>query len=103
LAKVEHFLFLEKHVSGRRFLRRLRDLSPGLTPRSVLEKFATVQMLDMHLPKTDERTVVLSRYTQPETDVQLLLQRLRLDLLAQPPPKNMSPKSPSETGSVVKT
>jgi len=41
--------------------RRLRDLAPGLTPRSVLEKFATIQMLDMHLPTTDQRTVVLSR------------------------------------------
>lgn len=67
--------------------RRLRDLAPGLTPRSVLEKFATVQMLDVHLPTTDERTVILSRYTQPETDVQVLLQRLKLELPAQPPPK----------------
>ena len=67
--------------------RRLRDLAPGLTPRSVLEKFATIQMLDVHLPTTDERTVILSRYTQPETDVQLLLQRLKLELPAQPPPK----------------
>jgi transposase len=67
--------------------RRLRDLAPGLTPRSVLEKFATLQMLDVHLPTTDERTVILSRYTQPETDVQMLLQRLKLELPAQPPPK----------------
>jgi transposase len=67
--------------------RRLRDLAPGLTPRAVLEKFATLQMLDVHLPTTDERTVILSRYTQPETDVQMLLQRLKLELPAQPPPK----------------
>jgi transposase len=58
--------------------RRLRDLAPGLTPRSVLEKFGTLQMLDVHLPTTDERTVVLSRYTQPGTDVQLLLQQMKL-------------------------
>lgn len=43
--------------------RRWRDLAPGLTPWSVLEKFATIQMLNVHLPTTDERTVILSRYT----------------------------------------
>jgi len=82
---------------------RLRNLAPGLTPRSVLEKFATMQMLDVHLPTTDERTVILSRYTHPETDVQLLLQRLKLELPAQPPPKIMRPKPPGDTASVVKT
>jgi transposase len=83
--------------------RRLRDLAPGLTPRSVLEKFATVQMLDVHLPTTDERVVILSRYTHPETDVQLLLQRLKLELPAQPPPKITRPKPPGDTSTVVKT
>ena len=83
--------------------RRLRDLAPGLTARSVLGKFATIQMLDVHLPTTDERTVVLSRYTHPETDVQLLLQRLKLELPAQPPPKITGPKRPGNGGSVVKT
>ena len=83
--------------------RRLRDLAPGLTPRAVLEKFATVRMLDVHLPTTDERTVILSRYTQPEIDVQHLLQRLKLELPAQPPPKITGPKPPGGSGSVVKT
>ena len=86
------FLAYCLHVTLR---RRLRDLAPGLTPRSVLEKFGTVQMLDVHLPTTDERTVVLSRYTQPETDVQLLLQRLKLELPAQPPPKITGPRPPA--------
>src|SRR5271155_463277 len=94
------FLAYCLHVTLR---RRLRDLAPGLTPRSVLEKFATIQMLDVHLPTTDERTVILSRYTHPETDVQLLLQRLKLELPAQPPPKITAPKTPGESGSVVKT
>jgi len=83
--------------------RRLRDLAPGLTPRSVLEKFATIQMLDVHLPTTDGRTVILSRYTHPETDVQLLLQRLKLELPAQPPPKIVSPNANAPQASVVKT
>ncbi len=83
--------------------RRLRDLAPGLTPRSVLEKFATIQMLDVHLPTTDDRMVILSRYTHPETDVQLLLHRLKLELPAQPPPKITSPKATAQGASVVKT
>jgi transposase len=94
------FLAYCLHVTLR---RRLRDLAPGLTPRSVLEKFATVQMLDVHLPTTDERTVILSRYTHPETDVQLLLQRLKLELPDQPPPKITRPKSSGDPSSVVKT
>ena len=67
--------------------RRLRDLAPGLTPRAVLEKFATIQMLDVLLPTTDGRLVVLTRYTNPETDVNILLQRLKLELPPQPPPR----------------
>lgn len=94
------FLAYCLHVTLR---RRLRDLAPGLTPRSVLEKFATIQMLDVHLPTTDERTVILSRYTQPETDVQLLLEQLKLQLPAQPPPKIVRAKTPGDSGSVVKT
>jgi predicted kinase len=85
-------------------LRRcLRDLAPRLTSRAVLAIFATIQMLDVHLPTTDERTVILSRYTHPKTDVQVLLQQLKLELPAQPPPKFTAPKSPGETSSVVKT
>jgi transposase len=67
--------------------RRLKDLAPGLTARSVLEKLAGMQMIDVHLPTTDGREVILTRYTQPERDQRLLLERLRLDLPEQPPPK----------------
>jgi hypothetical protein len=67
--------------------RRLRDLAPGLTPRAVLEKFGAVQMIDVHLPTTDGRKVILSRYTQPEPELQMLLRRLRLSLPNQPPPR----------------
>jgi transposase len=66
---------------------RLRALAPGLTPRAVLEKFAALQMVDVHLPTTDGRTLILSRYTQPEKDQQLLLRQLRLSLPDQPAPK----------------
>jgi len=78
------FLAYALHVTLR---RRLRNLAPGLTPRSVLEKFGAVQMIDVHLPTTDGRKVILSRYTQPEPELQILLQQLRLSLPNQPPPR----------------
>jgi len=78
--------------------RRLHALAPGLTPRSVLEKFAAVQMIDVHVPTTDGRELVLTRYTEPEPELRLLLAKLRLDLPAQPPPKiiakNARPQPP---------
>jgi hypothetical protein len=67
--------------------RRLRDLAPGLSARAVLEKFAAVQMLDVRIPTSDGREVLLTRYTQPEPELQLLLSKLKLELPAQPPPK----------------
>ena len=67
--------------------RRLHAHASGLTPRAVLEKFAAVQMIDVHLPTTDERTLVLSRYTQPDDDCRLLLDTLKLTFPEQPPPK----------------
>jgi transposase len=69
--------------------QRLRALAPGLTPRAVIEQLAGIQMVDVHLPTTDGRQVVLSRYTQPETEQKLLLQQLQLKLPAQPPPRIM--------------
>jgi hypothetical protein len=67
--------------------QRLRALAPGLTPRAVLDQFATIQRVDVHLPTTDGRYLVLPRYTQPDRDQQLLLHQLQLKLPAQPPPR----------------
>jgi transposase len=67
--------------------RQLKALAPGLTARSALEKFAAVQMVDVRIPTTDHRELLLTRYTQPEPELELLLGRLRLTLPAQPPPK----------------
>src|ERR1700675_2844776 len=67
--------------------RRLHALAPGLTARSALEKFAAVQMIDVHLTTTDGREIVLTRYTQPEPELQLLINQLKLTLPSQPPPK----------------
>jgi hypothetical protein len=53
----------------------------------VLEKFAAMQMIDVHLPTTDGRELVLTRYTEPEPELSLLLNKLKLELPAQPSPK----------------
>lgn len=66
---------------------RLRALAPGLTPRSMLEKFASIQMLDVHFPTTDGRQLVFSRYTQPEKDHKMLLSQLGWELPPQSPPR----------------
>lgn len=67
--------------------QQLKVLAPGLTPRSVLDKFATVQMIDVYVPTTDGRELSFTRYTQPEPELKLLLDKLRLTLPAQALPK----------------
>jgi transposase len=66
---------------------KLRYHAPGLTPRAVLEKFATIQMLDAWFPTTDSRWLIFARYTQPEKDHRLLLDKLHLRLPTQSPPR----------------
>jgi hypothetical protein len=66
---------------------RLRVHAPGLTPRAVLEKLAAIQMLEVWLPTTDGRWLIMPRYTQPQAEQELLLERLQLRLPAQPPPR----------------
>jgi transposase len=65
----------------------LKPSAAGLTPRSVLEKLSAVQMVDVHLPTTDGRTILLQRYTQPEPEAQLLLKLLNMPLPEQQPPR----------------
>ena len=66
---------------------QLRGLAHGITPAEVIAKFKTMQMVDVRVPTTDGRELVLSRYTQPEADHRMLLDLLRLKLPEQPPPK----------------
>jgi hypothetical protein len=80
--------------------RRLHALAPGLTARSAIDKFAAVQMIDVHLPTTDGREILLTCYTHPEPELQLVIDRLKLRLPPQPRPG--SPPPPSTTP-VVKT
>jgi transposase len=67
--------------------QQLKPHAPGLTPRAVLEKFAAVQMIDVYVPTTDGRELCLTRYTQPEPELKLLIEKLKLTLPPQPPPK----------------
>jgi Transposase DDE domain len=66
---------------------RLQALAPGLTPKAVLEKLGAIQMLDVWLPTTDGRWLVMPRYTQPEAEEAILLHKLQLRLPPQPPPR----------------
>jgi transposase len=83
------FLAYCLHVTLR---ARLKPLAPGLTPRAVLDKFAAIQMLDVHFPTTDGRTLILSRYTELTADQKLLVKQLNLDLPPQPPPRITAPE-----------
>jgi transposase len=65
----------------------LRPLASGITPREVIAKFKTIQMIDVHIPTTDAREITLSRYTQPEPEHRMLLQQLQMRLPEQPPPR----------------
>jgi hypothetical protein len=69
--------------------------APGLTPTSVMEKLATIQMIDVCIPTVDGRWLILPRYTQPDTDTKMLLHKLKIDLPNQPPPRITSNPSVS--------
>jgi hypothetical protein len=77
--------------------RRLHALAPGLTPRSIFEKFAAVQMIDVTIPTTDSRTLTLTRYTEPEPELKMLLEKLKLVLPQQSPPKITAAQVPPPT------
>ena len=66
---------------------KLRPSADGLTSRSVFETLGQMQMVDVHLPTTDGRTILLQRYTDPSPEVQLLLDRLGMHLPKQSPPR----------------
>jgi transposase len=73
---------------------RLLIHAPGLTPAAVLEKLATIQMVEVWIPMIDGRWLVLPRHTQPEPDVQALLEKIRITLPPQPPPRIKSSQLP---------
>jgi Transposase DDE domain len=86
------FLAYCLHVTLR---AQLKPLAPGLTPRAVLDKLAAIQMLDVHFPTTDGRTLILSRYTELNAEQKLLVNQLKLNLPSQPPPRITAPGKPA--------
>lgn len=66
---------------------KLKRLAPGLTPRDVLKSLGAVHMVDVHFPTTDGRTLIMPRHTEPQTEQQMLLDKLHLKLPLQPPPR----------------
>jgi hypothetical protein len=63
-----------------------------LTPCQALEQLAGIQMLDVEIPTTDDRLLRLTRYSQPDAAVALLIQRLGKTLPDQSPPKLITPE-----------
>jgi hypothetical protein len=66
---------------------KLQRSAPGLTTREALASLAAIQMVDVEIPTTDGRVLVLPRYTEPEAPQAMLLEKLGLTLPAQPPPR----------------
>lgn len=76
--------------------QQLRGLAGGLMPRTVFEKLASMQMLDVRVPTADGRELLLVRRTEPGADVALVLQQLGLSLPPQPPPRIRTPVTTNE-------
>ncbi len=74
---------------------RLPIHAPDLTPLSVFEKLSTIQRVEVWIPMLDGRWLVLPRHTQPEPDVQALLEQIRITLPPQPPPRITSSQLPA--------
>jgi len=66
---------------------KLTAHAPGLTAQATLKHLAAIQMVDVEIPTTDGRVLVLSRYTETEPEQTMILEKLHLTLPTQPPPK----------------
>lgn len=94
-ARIEAHIFVSflaycLHATLRNLARRHAG---GLTARSILDKLSEIEMIDVELPTTDGREIILSRYTEPASDVALLLNRLGFTLPGQSPPRIRAPSS----------
>ena len=66
---------------------KLRQVAGGLTARAVLDKFASIQMMNVIFPTQEEgKELVFRRYTQPQKDHLMLLAQLNWELPEQAPP-----------------
>jgi hypothetical protein len=76
--------------------QRLLLHAPGFTPTAVLEKLAEIKMIDVWIPTVDQRWLILPRYTQPSVDTKVLIEKLKLQLPSQPPPRLVGQKQSYE-------
>jgi hypothetical protein len=60
------------------------------------QKLAEIKMIDVWIPTVDQRWLILPRYTQPSPDTKLLIEKLRLELPDQPPPRLVAQKESNE-------
>ena len=67
--------------------QKLRHHAPGLTAGDVLDKLSKIMMIDVLIPTADGRILEMCRYTQPELEHRIILDKLKMDLPEQPPPK----------------
>lgn len=66
---------------------KLSKSAPGLTPPAVLRSLSAIQMMEVHLPTTDGRRLIMPRHTEPEPEQKMILQTLNIELPPQPPPR----------------
>ena len=55
--------------------------------RRLLETLSRIQLLNVSIPTQDGRTLQMRRYTEPEQEHKLILEKLNLTLPPQSPPK----------------
>jgi len=66
---------------------KLQSAAPGLTPRAALDSMSRIQMLEVQIPTTDGRLLILPRHTEPKSEQQMILEQLGMTLPPQPPPR----------------
>jgi len=66
---------------------KLRGCADGLTAQDVLDKLGSIMMIDVRIPTADGRMLEMRRYSQPELEHQIILDKLKMNLPKQPPPK----------------
>ena len=86
----------KKDGKDHRYFSIVENHRPGLTPTAVLEKLAEIKMIDVWIPTMDQRWLILPRYTQPSPDTKLLVEKLKLQLPSQPPPRLTAQKESNE-------
>ena len=67
----------------------MRRSSGGLTPAEVIATFKTIQMVDVHVPTTDGRELVMTRHTHPLPAHRVSLGQLQHTPPEQPPLENV--------------